>query len=254
MNPEINKRPFALKVFLPVLLVLGVAFNGNVFAAEMYRVSAQIFRLGELIGNPVMPVEEGETTGGTYSAPGEAQYRFVVLIRPAADDQVSVSLEFTSGKITIQPNLLVDINKETSLTIESTRMVLLVEKESASMNTKVSLTGTSWWVEDIAGKGVVDMSHTTIEFPEEGKVGGDTGCNRYFGGVEIAGSNMKAGLLAGTRKMCAPALMDQEMALYQAMGKVTSWEIAETGLLYLRDADGVNLLRASKMDPGSSPG
>lgn len=248
MESDINKRPLTLKAFLPLLLVLGVVLNGNVFAAEMYRVSAQIFRLGELIGNPVMLVEEGETTGGTYSAPGEAQYRFVVLIRLAADDQVSVSLEFTSGKITIQPNLLVDINKETSITIDSTHMVLLVEKESASMPANISLTGTSWWVEDIAGKGVIDMSHTTIEFPEEGKIGGDAGCNRYFGGVEITGSSMKTGPLAGTRKMCAPALMDQEMAFYQVMGKVTSWEIAETGLLYLRDAQGLHQLRASKIE------
>jgi heat shock protein HslJ len=248
MNPEIYKRPLTLKAFLPVLLVLGVALNGNVFATEMYRVSAQIFRLGELIGSPVMLVEEGETTGGTYSAPGEAQYRFVVLIRPVADDQVSASLEFTSGKITIQPNLLVDINKETSVTIDETRMVLLVERESASMNANISLTGTSWWVEDIAGKGVIDMSHTTIEFPEEGKVAGDAGCNRYFGGVEIAGSNMKVGALASTRKMCPPALMDQETNFFQAMGKVASWEIAETGLLHLQDADGFDQLRASKIE------
>jgi heat shock protein HslJ len=248
MNSDIKKRSLTLKAFLPVLLVLGVAFNGNILAAEIYRASAQIFRLGELIGNPVMLVEEGETTGGTYSAPGEAQYRFIVLIRPAADDQVSVSLEFTSGKITIQPDLLVDINKETSLIIDEIRMVLLVEKESVSMHANISLTGTSWWVEDIAGKGVIDMSHTTIEFPEEGKVGGDTGCNRYFGGVEIAGSDMKTGPLAGTRKMCAPALMDQETSFFQAMGKVASWEITETGLLYLRDTDGSDLLRASKIE------
>lgn len=221
--------------------------SANVFAAEKYRVSAQIFRLGEVIGSPVMLVEEGETMAGTYSAPGEPQYRFVVLIRPVADDQVSISLEFTSGKITLQPNLLVDINKETSVTIDKTRMVLLVEKESASINADISLTGTSWWVEDIAGQGVIDMSHTTIEFPQDGKVGGDTGCNRYFGSVEIAGSKMKAGALAGTRKMCPPALMDQERDLFQAMGKVASWELAETGLLYLRDANGVDLLRASKI-------
>jgi len=164
MNPEINTRPLTLKAFLPVLLVLGVALTGNVFAAD------------------------------------------------------------------------------------ETRIALLVERESVPMNAKVSLTGTSWWVEDIAGKGVIDRSHTTIEFPEEGKLGGDTGCNHYFGAVEISGSDMKTGPLAGTRKMCAPALMDQETAFYQAMGKVTSWEIAETGLLHLCDAAGVIQLKASRIE------
>jgi len=248
MNPEMHHRSHVLKIFLPVLLLFGILFASNVFAAMTYRVSVQVFRLGEVIASPVMLVEEGETVGGTYSVSGSAQYRFVVLIRPMADDQVSISLEFTSGKITIQPNLLVDINKETSVTIDNTNLVLLVERHAELIHEMESLTGTSWWVEDIAGKGVVDMSHTTIEFPEDGKVGGDTGCNRYFGGVEIDGASFKAGALAGTRKMCPPALMDQESGFYQVMGKVVSWEVAATGLLYLRDADGVDLLRASKIE------
>jgi len=113
------------------------------------------------------------------------------------------------------------------------------------MNKPQSLAGTAWWVEDIAGHGVIDMSHTTVEFTDDGRVGGDTGCNRYFGGVDISGSGMTFGPLAGTRKACAESLMDQEMKFYQAMGKVVSWEIAETGLLYLRDAEAASLIRAS---------
>lgn len=129
MNPVLTRTYLTLKVNLTVLLLMGLLASSNGFAAEIYRVSAQVYRLGELIANPVMLVEEGETSGGTVSIPGEAQYRFVVLVRPAADDQVSISLEWTSGKITLQPNLLVDINKETSVTIDKSRMVLLVERQ-----------------------------------------------------------------------------------------------------------------------------
>jgi len=125
-----NNRLIHMKVFLKVLLLLGISVTGSTFAANQYRVSAQVFSLGELIAQPVMVIEEGKTASVSYSMPGEAQYKFVVLIRPAADDQVSISLQFSSGKINLQPNLLVEINKQTSVTIDKTRMTLLVQRES----------------------------------------------------------------------------------------------------------------------------
>jgi heat shock protein HslJ len=122
------------------------------------------------------------------------------------------------------------------------------EEESKPMNENTSLTGTSWWVEDIAGKGVIDMSHTTIEFGGDDNVSGDTGCNRYFGSVEIQASELAFGPLAGTRKACAAALMDQEQKFFEAMANVTGWELAETGLLHLLDQTGTSLLRASRIE------
>lgn len=122
----------------------------------------------------------------------------------------------------------------------------VADKYTNPINEDQSLKGTAWSVEDIAGKGVIDMSHTTIEFTDDGRIAGDTGCNRYFGSVELAEGTIKVGILAGTRKACIPALMDQERSFYQAIDEVTSWEIAETGLLHLRNADGVDQLRASR--------
>jgi heat shock protein HslJ len=104
-------------------------------------------------------------------------------------------------------------------------------------------------VEDIDGRGVIDNSHTTIEFKAEGQVSGDTGCNRYFGTVEIGDGTIAAGPLAGTRKACAAALMDQEAKFFQAMDKVSRWEIAATGLLHLRDGGGTTRLRAFRTNP-----
>jgi hypothetical protein len=42
--------------------------------------------------------------------------------------------------------------------------------------------------------------------------------------------------------------MDQEKRFYQTMEKVSQWEIAETRLLHLRDADGKDLIRAAATD------
>ncbi len=114
--------------------------------------------------------------------------------------------------------------------------------------TEFELTDTEWWVEDIDGKGVIDMSHTTLQFMEQGGVAGDTGCNRYRGSAEVSGTSISFGPMAGTRKACAPSLMDQEMKFYQAVAKVVSWEIADTGLLHLKDADGNTLIRAWQVE------
>jgi len=114
--------------------------------------------------------------------------------------------------------------------------------------TEFELTDTEWWVEDIDGKGVTDMSHTTLQFLEQGRVTGDTGCNRYGGSTEVSGTSISFGPMAGTRKACAPPLMDQEMKFYQAVAKVVSWEVADTGLLHLRDANGNTVIRAWRVE------
>jgi heat shock protein HslJ len=114
--------------------------------------------------------------------------------------------------------------------------------------TEFELTDTEWWVEDIDGKGVIDMSHTTLQFLEQGGVVGDTGCNSYRGSAEVSGTSISFGPMAGTRKACAPSLMDQEMKFYQAIEKVVSWEVADTGLLHLRDANGKTVMRAWRVE------
>ena len=109
-------------------MVLGLSLPAHVFAAQMYRVSAQFYHLGELIGKPMMEVEVGETSAGEYSVEGKSQYKIVVLVKPIADGQVYVSLQFSSGNIDIQPNLMADLGKTRSATIEKVRMNLLVEE------------------------------------------------------------------------------------------------------------------------------
>ena len=117
--------------------------------------------------------------------------------------------------------------------------------EQQTMSEASPLAGTEWWVEDIEQAGVVDNVHTTIAFPGPGQVAGDGGCNRYKGSVEFDGAAVKFGPLASTMKMCPPALMDQERKFHQAMTRVVSWEVAsDTGLLHLKDGEGMTLIRA----------
>ena len=125
---QMIKGYFFLKLVLVLVMVLGFSISGSVFGADRYRVSTQVFHLGELIAQPVIDVVVGETTGGRYSVTGEGEYTFVVLVRPAAAGKVSVSMQFSSGKINIHPNLLVDIGEETSATIKKILLKLMVQE------------------------------------------------------------------------------------------------------------------------------
>lgn len=123
-----KKNCFIARLISIFVLLCGLSFTGSAFATEKYRVITQVFNFGELIAKPMMEVEEGKTTAGTYSVPGQAQYKIIVLVKPAAKDSVFVSLQFSSGKINVQPNLLVDLGKEKSVTVDKVRLNLLVQR------------------------------------------------------------------------------------------------------------------------------
>lgn len=117
--------------------------------------------------------------------------------------------------------------------------------EEEGVNEARALLGTEWWVEDIDHKGVVDRVHTTISFPETGRVAGDGGCNRYMGSVEIVGDTIRFGRLAGTMMMCPQAVMNQEQHFHQTMDRVSHWKVDDkTGLLHLMAPDGTTVIRA----------
>jgi len=132
-------------------------------------------------------------------------------------------------------------------------LLLLLSFTALTIAMEIDLSGfelndSEWWVEDIEGRGVLDRSHTSLQFSANGKVSGDTACNRYHGTVTAVGNNIRFGPLAGTRRACAPALMDQEMKFYLAVEKVTSWEVPASGLLHLRAVDGNTVIRAWRVE------
>jgi heat shock protein HslJ len=114
--------------------------------------------------------------------------------------------------------------------------------------------GTAWLVEDIAGRGVIDLAQTTIDFDSAGRVSGSTGCNRYTGVATRDGTSLRFGQLATTRRACVPALMDQEQRFSQAMQDVRSYTVTTSGLLHLLGANGEALLRLAPLPTAESGG
>ena len=121
--------------------------------------------------------------------------------------------------------------------------------ESKTMTERTDpLIGTSWWVEDISGGGVIDRSRATVEFVEPGQVAGSSSCNRYMGGYERDGESLNFGNLAGTKMACPEALMNQERLFFEALAQVVAWRIdPQTELLHLVNEKGDTVIRASRM-------
>ncbi|MEE4272048.1 MAG: META domain-containing protein [Thermoanaerobaculales bacterium] len=75
-----------------------------------------------------------------------------------------------------------------------------------------------WKLVSIAGEPAAADFETTIEFDEEGRAGGNAGCNNYGGGYDFdSGSLAFATPFASTKKMCPGPMMKQEGAFLKAM-------------------------------------
>jgi heat shock protein HslJ len=98
-------------------------------------------------------------------------------------------------------------------------------------DTKSLLTGPEWIVEDINGSGVIDMAQTSIAFSDDNSVSGSGGCNRFSGSYQITGEGIRFGPIAATRKACAMALMDQELAFFEVLETASLFEIESDGAL-----------------------
>ncbi len=107
-----------------------------------------------------------------------------------------------------------------------------------------------WVAEDILGGGVIDDLQTTLEIDRAGTYHGFGGCNAYRGSLKVDESRISFGPPAATRKMCAPAVMDQETRFFQALQTMTSWS-AGSGLLLLQKDGSEEGLRLSSMPSGA---
>jgi heat shock protein HslJ len=109
------------------------------------------------------------------------------------------------------------------------------------------LVGT-WLLEDLGGRGVVDMVQTTIEFEADGRASGNGGCNRFTGSYVFEGGGLTFGPLAGTKRMCPEAMMDQEDRFHRALGAAASVTVDGPFLLIYFDGSD-KPLKFTRMEP-----
>lgn len=95
------------------------------------------------------------------------------------------------------------------------------------------LTSREWLVEDIDNGGVIDRSHATLTFSEDGNISGSTSCNRYFGEYQRQGNRLSFMSLGSTRMACAPSLMNQEQRFLNALQAAERFSVDSTGALII---------------------
>jgi putative lipoprotein len=108
--------------------------------------------------------------------------------------------------------------------------------------TEASVLGQSWLVEYIDGIGVIAEPQATFRISEAGKAGGSGPCNTYFATAKIDGSTIAISDIGSTRMACAPQVMAQEKALFEALARAASFRV-DAGKLIIADKDGRDILR-----------
>jgi len=96
----------------------------------------------------------------------------------------------------------------------------------------------SYSVEWIGERPLVDRSHLTLTFGEDGRAYGHAGCNHWFAQYTAKGEQLGFDFPGSTRRSCAPALMEQEQRFLDALGSVRRWDVSSDDELRLWPANG----------------
>lgn len=105
----------------------------------------------------------------------------------------------------------------------------------------------SWRAREIGGDDLVPRSDVTLEIGSRGKITGNGGCNRYFSQARLGDSSIRFGQIGSTRMACAPRLMEQETAFFDALQSTRRFELRRGGrALLLLDRRGETVARFAR--------
>lgn len=137
-------------------------------------------------------------------------------------------------------------NKDTAITLWSITMkkTLLISCAAAlsacsSLPSSTPLqSAQSYQVEWIGERPLIDRSMLTLTLVDEQHASGLAGCNNWSAEYLLSGKQLSLHNIASTRKLCAPALMEQEQRFLAALARIQRWEFAEHQQLLLWPAAG----------------
>lgn len=93
-------------------------------------------------------------------------------------------------------------------------------------------------VEWIGERPLMDRSNLTIIFGQDGRAYGSAGCNHWFANYTLEGQTLTFSAPGSTRKLCAPALMEQEQRFLKSLSQVQRWDFSAIEQLRLWPAEG----------------
>ena len=129
-------------------------------------------------------------------------------------------------------------------TVSSPQSLLLkMVHQSETPRSEETIFDRTWLAEDIEQRGVIGTAQSTFRLGSDGKVSGLGACNNYFSTASVNGAKLQIGEIGSTRKLCPPAIMDQERKFFEALSKAAGFHFDGAGKLYLVDTAGRALLR-----------
>jgi len=93
--------------------------------------------------------------------------------------------------------------------------------------------GSSWQVEWLGERPLIDNSHLTLTLAEQGRAYGDGGCNRWLSSYELQDKSLKFTAPVSTLMACPLALMEQEQRFLDMLDKIVRWDFSANGQLQL---------------------
>ncbi len=88
-------------------------------------------------------------------------------------------------------------------------------------------------VEWIGERPLIDSSMLTLTLLDEQHAAGMAGCNNWSASYQLKDDKLSLQNIATTRKLCAPALMEQEQRFLDALARVQRWQFSDHQQLLL---------------------
>jgi heat shock protein HslJ len=120
--------------------------------------------------------------------------------------------------------------------------------ESETAGGAAPLAGTNWMLTQLNNQKPLPNTAITLEFVDETRAAGSSGCNNYSTTYEVDGIRISFGQTAGTLMACVPPVMAQETAYLQALADAAFYEVSDQKL-QLFDA---NTTLLAEFEPASS--
>lgn len=117
---------------------------------------------------------------------------------------------------------------------------------AAPTNDEAGLERSEWLAVEVSGKTADDRTNSTLRFPDEGTVEGNSACNQFNATVKIDGNTISLGPITATERRCGLPDDDLEKAYLAALGEAKTWEI-DINTLRLMDAGGKMLIRFKRL-------
>lgn len=109
---------------LAAMLLQATLWANAAWAAETFKVSAQVYHQGVLVASPVLVVEANKEAQVSIGD----NFSFSVTLSPHRNDVVALSSTVNIAGDILYPELLMTYDKEAIIEVDAQKMVLLVSR------------------------------------------------------------------------------------------------------------------------------